>query len=86
MFFIFFDFCSWIDEVGFIFFLLRVHFSVPAAAFLLLQRTQINGGGKKKKYWSEKQMSKKGLFKVAHRGICIAVSGARKMEDNTIEV
>lgn len=31
-------------------------------------------------------MSKKGLFKVAHRGICIAVSGARKMEDNTIEV
>lgn len=41
---------------------------------------------KKKLYWSEKQMSKKGLFKVAHRGIRIAGSGARKMEDNTIEV
>lgn len=31
-------------------------------------------------------MSKKGLFKVAHGGIHIAGSGAKKMEDNTIEV
>lgn len=34
----------------------------------------------------KKKMSKKGLFKVAHRGIHIARSGAKKMEDNTIEV
>lgn len=34
----------------------------------------------------KKNMSKKGLFKVAHRGIHIARSGAKKMEDNTIEV
>lgn len=31
-------------------------------------------------------MSKKALFKVAHRGIRIAGSGASNMEDNTIEV
>lgn len=87
-FFIVFDFCSWIVKVVFYFFpFLHVHLSVPAAAFLLSQRTQINGENRKKKpYWSEKQMSKKGLFKVAHRGIRIAGSGARKMEDNTIEV
>lgn len=34
----------------------------------------------------KKKKSKKGLFKVAHRGIHIARSGAKKMEDNTIEV
>lgn len=61
----------------------RMFVSVPALVFLLSQRTQING---EKKHWSEKQMSKKGLFKVAHRGIHIAGSGASKMEDNTIEV
>lgn len=81
----FFDSCSWIVE-GFLFFSFNVRFSVPAAAFLLSQRTQINGGRKKNPHWCEKQMSKKGLFKVAHRGIRIAGSGARKMEDNTIEV
>lgn len=62
----------------------RTFLSVLALVFLLSQRTQING--KKNSYWSEKQMSKKGLFKVAHRGIRIAGSGAKKMEDNTIEV
>lgn len=64
----------------------NVRFSVPAAAFLLSQRTQINGGEEKKNLTDVKNMSKKGLFKVAHRGIRIAGSGARKMEDNTIEV
>lgn len=34
----------------------------------------------------KEKMSKKGLFKVAHRGIHIGRSGAKKMEDNTIEV
>lgn len=50
-FFIVFDFCSWsVKVVFFIFFpFLHVHLSVPAAAFLLSQRTQINGENGKKK-------------------------------------
>lgn len=43
----FFDSCSWIVE-GFCFFFFNLLFSVPAAAFLLSQRTQINGGEEKK--------------------------------------
>lgn len=65
----FFDSCSWIVE-GLFFFFFNLLLSVLAAAFLLSQRTQINGGEEEKKmHWCEKQMSKKGLFKVAHRGI-----------------
>lgn len=62
----------------------RMFVSVLARVFLLPQRTQING--KRSRTDVKNRCLKKGLFKVAHRGIRIAGSGARKMEDNTIEV
>lgn len=76
VFFIFFDFCSWIVKLSFF---LCEHLSVPAAAFLLSQRTQINGGGKKNVLiWKKNRCLKRAFLKLPIGEFALLEVGQRR--------